>query len=115
MVAVALLTELPEAAEILPDLRRCQSQLLPQLRRGDPGDALGGQFVQLPQIAGQSTNDIVGNLQSFQFDLSFSSLSLCLFYHILFPHASPAAFFSLIPPFYRQKKCAWGLARRKRI
>ena len=60
VVAVALLPEFTEAAEILTYLRRGKAKLLPKLGGGDPADAFFRKFVQLAQITGQAADNVVG-------------------------------------------------------
>ena len=53
IIAIALLSELPEAAEILTDLRGCDIHLLPQRVGGDADHAAVTEVRQLPVISGQ--------------------------------------------------------------
>ena len=66
IVALALLAEFTEAAEILSDLRRGKPKLLPKLKGRDAADAVAHQLVKLAQVARQTADDGVGNLNIFQ-------------------------------------------------
>ena len=59
VIAVSLLPEFSEAAEILPDLRGGQTHLTAQLAGRDALDPGGVEVVKLPEIAGHSSDDIV--------------------------------------------------------
>ena len=59
IVAVALLTELTEAAEVLPDLRRGKTELLTQCERRNTADPVLGKLIELTQISGQTTYDVI--------------------------------------------------------
>ena len=69
IVSVALLAELPEAAEVLTDLRRCESHLTTQFTGRDPLHTGSAQIVQLAEIARHSANDIIGYFDSFHSSL----------------------------------------------
>ena len=59
IVAVALLTEFSEAAEILPYLGRSKAKLLTQLKGRDTAYAFVHQLIQLTQVSGQTADNIV--------------------------------------------------------
>ena len=59
IVAVTLLAEFAETAEILPDLRRRQAKLLAEFKRRNPVDAARFKLIQLSQVARQPANDVV--------------------------------------------------------
>ncbi len=66
IIAVALLSELPETAQILPYLRCGNIHLLPQRVRGNPDLAPGFQFWELAVVSGQTPDDSVGDIFFFQ-------------------------------------------------
>ena len=66
MIAVALLAEFSEAAEILADLGRGEAELLAELKGGDARDTAFIQFIQLPQIARQPAYYIIRYFSAFQ-------------------------------------------------
>ena len=103
VVAVALLPELAEAAEILADLGRGKAELLPKIERGDPAHAGRRQLVQLSKIAGKAADHIVGNLYTLHTKTSLQPDDKQLFntfYHSL--------------PVVSRKKCAAGQDRPSR-
>ena len=83
VIAVALLTEFTEAAEILPDLRGGDVHFLPQRIGGNAYHALVMQLVQIAVIAGQTMDHRIRDL---------------LFFHMR-PSSLPAAGAGLQPAF----------------
>lgn len=67
VVAVALLAEFAEAAEVLPDLGGGQRHLPAQLAGGDAVHTRGLELVQLAQVARQTPYNVVGYLELFHF------------------------------------------------
>ena len=59
IIAVALLAEFAEAAEILPDLRRREPKLLAKLKGRYTADAVAHKLIQLAQVARQTADNIV--------------------------------------------------------
>ena len=59
VVAVALLAELAETAEILADLRGREAELLAEIERRDAPYAAGLELVKLAQVARQTADHIV--------------------------------------------------------
>ena len=70
IIAVTLLAEFTEAAEVLPDLGRGQAELLAQIERRYTADAVLGQLVQLAKIPGQPPDNIVGNFDTLHLKIS---------------------------------------------
>ena len=64
VVAVALLAELTEAAEILADLRGRQPEQLAEIERGNAAHTAGLELVELAQIARQAADHVVRNLDA---------------------------------------------------
>ena len=69
VVAVPLLAELTEAAEILPDLGGGDVHLAPQRAGGDAHHALVIQVIQIPVVPGQPMDDGIRNLLLFHDNL----------------------------------------------
>ena len=65
IVAVALLAEFAEAAEVLTDLAAGQSHLTAELSGGDAVDAGGLELVQLAQITRQAAYYVIGHFRLF--------------------------------------------------
>ena len=78
IVAVPLLAELAEAAEVLPDLRGGDVHLLSQGMGGDPDDAAVAEVRQLTIISGQTPYDGVGDIFFFHVNHSLPN-SFCEF------------------------------------
>ena len=62
IVAVTLLSELPEAAQVLANLGGGDVHLLPQRMGGDAHHAFGAEFGQLPVVTGQPPDNGVGDI-----------------------------------------------------
>ena len=60
IIAVALLAELAEAAQVLPDLGGGNSHLLPQDAGGDAYAALQMKIIQIAVVAGKAPDDCIG-------------------------------------------------------
>ena len=60
IIAVALLTELAEAAEVLTDLRRCEAELAAQLAGRYAAYACVRKLIELSEITRKAANNVVG-------------------------------------------------------
>ena len=67
IVAIPLLAEFAEAAEVLPDLGGGQRHLPAELAGGDAVHTRGLELVQLAQVARQTPYNVVGYLELFHF------------------------------------------------
>ena len=63
-VALALLTEFPKTAEVLTNLRGGQAHLAAQLAGGNAFHARITEVIQLAEIFGKTTDDVVGNFNA---------------------------------------------------
>ena len=72
IIAVPLLAELTEAAEVLPDLGGGDVHLLSQGVGGDPDNAAVAEVGQLPVISGQTPYDGVGDIFLFHMNHSYA-------------------------------------------
>ena len=59
LVAIALLAEFTKAAEVLSDLGGCEAKLLAKLKRGNASNTFCSKLIQLAQVSGQTTNNVI--------------------------------------------------------